>query len=480
MHGFWHRLKTRLEVIIRKVIRIEYIHAALIYMTAKLPKDSAFNTKIDKELKTTIKPAIVFALSVIGVGIGFFIIWGGFAPLDSAAIAEGVITVSGNHKTIQHLEGGVIEKTLVSDGEFVKEGEVLMILNSSKPRAELQIVTSQLNFATAVQARLSAELNNSDKIYWDDETFDFSDQRIDQIIKTQNKIFESQTAELKGQLAVLDERIAQKNEENIGLAKQLKSVESQLASTQEELTSTENLQKKGLALKTKVYELKRLHDELIGKEAQIRAAIATNREVIAESKLQKINTEHKFQTELAKEIKENHSHLLDYTERYNSAKDVLDRTIIKAPVSGIVTSLQYHTIGGVVQSGSKILDIVPQDVKLIVEAKVHTQDIDSIYPGLTAKIQLGAYKSRLVPRIDGKVIYVSADKLTDQTSGGQSMPYYLARIEVDEKQIASLTLDVKLYPGMPATVFIVKGERTFLQYLISPIRDSFFKAFKEV
>jgi HlyD family type I secretion membrane fusion protein len=480
MKGFLHRLKVRVEAAIRSFIRLEYLHAFLMYMTAKTPGEAGFEAKIEKELKSTIRPPIKFGLGVIAFGIGFFIIWGGAAPLDSASIAEGVIIVSGNHKTIQHLEGGVIEKITVKDGDHVKENDILLVINNSRPKAELAIVTSQLNFATAVQARLHAQLNNYDKIYWDNETFDFSDDRVDEIIKIQVKIFESQTAELKGQLTVLDERIAQKQEENIGHEKQLKSVVSQLNSLQEELKDTEILFKKGLALKEKVYRLRNLHDDSIGKEAQIKASIASNREVISETRVQKLNVQSKFQTELAKEIKENHSHLLEYTEKYNSIKDVLDRTVVKAPSSGIVTGLQYHTIGGVIQPGGKIMDIVPQDQKLIIEAKVKTQDIDSIHLGLSAKVQLGAYKSRLVPRIDGKVIYVSADKFTEQNPGQAQPPYYLARIEIDEAQIANMTLDVKLYPGMPVTVFIVKGERTFLQYMISPIRDSFFKAFKEV
>jgi len=154
----------------------------------------------------------------------------------------------------------------------------------------------------------------------------------------------------------------------------------------------------------------------------------------------------------------------------------VERSEIKSPVDGVVTDMQYHTIGGVIASGHKILDIIPQDGNLIVEAKVKLQDIDSIYPGLLAKVQLGAYKSRLVPRIEGKVIYVSADKSTDQ----QGNSFYITRIEIDEEQFNRLSATIKLHPGMPVTVFIVKGTRTFLEYLISPIRDSFFKAFKEV
>jgi len=158
--------------------------------------------------------------------------------------------------------------------------------------------------------------------------------------------------------------------------------------------------------------------------------------------------------------------------------DVLERKVVKAPVSGIVADLQVHTIGGVIAPGAKIMDIVPEDQKLIVESEVNTQDIESIHVGMIAKISVDAYKSRLVPRLNGKVIYVSADKTFDPRNP-QVPPHYIARIEIDDNEINNLVADVKLYPGMPVSVFIVKGTRTFLQYLLSPITDSFYKAFKE-
>lgn len=482
MKGFLHRLKTRTQVLMRKIVRMEYIHDILLYLTNKTPSDANFQSKIEADLKQTIRPSIKFGLSVIAVGFGFFVVWGGLAPLDSAATAEGTIVVAGNHKAVQHLEGGIVEKLMVKDGQTVKEGDVLMVLNSSKARAELAIYTNRLNFAVATQARLMAELNNYDKVYWDDDAFDYSDPEITEIIKTQDQFFHSRTSSIKGQLQVLDERIAQKQEEIIGLEKQLKSVESQVSNIQAELKNMDQLLKKGLTTSDRVLHLRNSYDDALSREAGIKAEIAKSKEVIAETKLEKINVDHKYRTELSNEIKENHSHLLEYTEQYTASKDVLDRTVIKAPASGIITELQVHTVGGVIGQGQKLMDVVPQDEKLIIEAKVRTQDIDSIHPGLVAKVQLGAFKSRLMPRINGKVIYVGADKITDQhvdPRTGAAGSYYLAKIEVDESELASLALDVKLYPGMPATVFIVKGERTFLQYLISPIRDSFFKAFKE-
>lgn len=476
-HSLLGKYFHKAKVLWRWARETEYINMLHKYMTAKTPQDAGFTDQVTKDLRETIRGPIKFAMTVIAITIGFFVVWGGLAPLDSAAVAEGVIAVSGNHKTIQHLEGGIIESINVKEGQEVKEGDLLMTLSDSSAKAQKQIVESQLIFATATRARLDAEQNGYDMIIWDVDEFDQSNHEVVNIIKNQDNLFRYKREELKANQNIVADRIKQSQEEIIALEARLRSIESQKLSIEEEIKSNEKLMEKGLALKPRVRELQRHMDELIASVVEVKAKIAGANQAISENRLKSINIDNEYYKEISRETKENHSQVLDLTEKYNASVDVLNRTKIKSPSSGIVTDLAYHTVGGVVSPGHKIMDIVPQNEKLIVEAKVRTQDIDSIYPGMIAKIQLGAYKSRLVPRIEGKVIYVSPDKLVDQQSG---MPYYLARIEIDESQIKSLTADIKLYPGMPATVFIVKGTRTFLQYIISPIIDSFYKAFKEV
>ena len=472
----FNELISKIIFNIKRINKLEYIRTLYEYMTAK-DINSLFSKQADKDLRQTISYPIKFGFITIALGIGLFVVWGGIAPLDSASIAEGTITVAGYHKTIQHLEGGVIQDIYVKDGQTVKENDVLIRLNDSSTKAQLKIYTSQLKFALAVQARLSAERHNEAKIAWDYKIFDPNDSEIKEILQTQENLFRYRQEEFKANLAIFNERLTQNQEEIIGFEARKVSYQSQSKLINEELKNTEILLKKGLALRPRLLELRRHLDELTAGLAETKTKISAAKQSIAENNLRLINLENEYQKELAKEMKENHSQVLDLTEKYTAAEDVLKRVEIKAPTAGIVTDLQYHTIGGVITSGHKILDIVPQGENLIVEAKVKTQDIDSIHPGLVAKIQLGAYKSRLVPRLDGKIIYISADKFTDQHYGNS---YYIAKIEIDEKQLSDLNVNVKLYPGMPVTVFIVKGTRTFLNYLISPIRDSFFKAFKEV
>ena len=159
-----------------------------------------------------------------------------------------------------------------------------------------------------------------------------------------------------------------------------------------------------------------------------------------------------------------------------TSTDVLARTVIRSPQAGKITGLKFHTRGGVINPGAPIMDVVPQDDQLIVEARVKVQDIDLVHKGLAAKVMLSAYKSRFVPRLAGKVIQVSADRFTDERSGEA---YYLARVSIDDGTLAKLSKHVELYPGMPAEVFITTGESTLLQYLASPIIDSFRRSFKE-
>ena len=462
---------------------VKFVHSGF-YKTVKIvasPKTAqklGYKNDHEQELRSMIRSPIKAAFMVISVGVGFFLIWGGLAPLDKASIARGSVIVSGNHKTIQHLEGGVIDQINVVEGQQVKEGDVLVILNDTSDRASVQVEKSRLTFALAVDARLLAEQDKMESIYWDPNIFDLNNVEVKQIIKTQNHLFETGKRAYKGKISTHEEQIGSYQEQIIGNQAQLASYESQLKTLGEELANIEALFAKGLALKTRVNELKRAYDDVNGRRAQIKASILSSRQEIAARNSEILNIENEYQQKIAAEMKENHSQLLEHNEQYNAYLDILQKKVIKAPANGVVTDLQVHTIGGVIGPGAKIMDLVPEDQKLIIEAEVNTQDIESIHVGMTAKISIDAYKSRLVPRLNGKVIYVSADKTFDQRNP-QVPPHYIARIEIDDSELDNLVADVKLYPGMPVSVFIVKGTRTFLQYLLSPITDSFYKAFKE-
>jgi HlyD family type I secretion membrane fusion protein len=471
-----HSLKDRLHAAIQRLKDSKFYQETKLYMFTKSAEEAGYNTEADADLRVNLQKPLKFAFAVIAVAVGFFVVWGGLAPLDSAAAANGYIIVSSNHKTIQHHEGGIVEAIYVSDGQEVKKGELLVKLDDTQALASLKINSSQLAFVMAENARLKAEQLDADNIDWDFKGINASSEDVQQIKKTQEHLFLTRRMAVKGNLNILTEQANQRTEEIKGLEFQLESYKKQLANTEEEEKTTLELFNKGLSTKPKLLQLRSATADLSGRIGQIMSNISAAKQQIAETKVKMLSVQNDYQKQLGDEIKENHRALLDLTERYNAAQDVFDRTNITAPVDGVVTELKVHTVGGTVQQGAIVMEIVPQNDKLIIEISVRPEDIDSVHLGMLAKVQLGAYKARLVPRMDGRVIYVAADKNIDQRSGA---PGYIVRVQIDEKELDQLTADIKLFPGMPATVFLVKGTRTFLQYLISPIMDSFYRAFKE-
>jgi HlyD family secretion protein len=246
----------------------------------------------------------------------------------------------------------------------------------------------------------------------------------------------------------------------------------------EELQSLESLNEKQLVAASKLLGMKRAVEECKGHVGKIDHEISKNLEAITEDQSHITKTISDHFKDIYKELRQVQDQVLELNEQYRTVIDLLGRMEIKSPVDGYVTSLAYHTIGGVITPGTKIMEIVPKADKLIVEVKVNIRDIENIHVGQYSKIQLSAYKSKLVPRLSGTVTYVSADKIQDyHQNGGQ--PYYIAKVEIDQEELKNVNYDVKLVPGMPAEVYIVKGTRTMLQLLLSPLIDSFHKAFKE-
>ena len=460
-----------------------------------------------KTLMESVKPPLLFCAAAILIGISIFLIWGSLAPLDSAAIATGQVTLTGKRKTIQHLEGGVVEAIWVTEGARVQEGDKLITLSPTGVASQLQRILWQLKAAKVTEKRLLAQelmtqvsengglktlpvLDFTDPFL--DEVFgavpeslrdeSLRDESLLQLIKTQQQLFDAKCKEQQAFLSGQQETIK-------AYKAQLNSLEKVLEGEREKLQSFEELHIKNIVPKfgsgmAGLFETQRSVLEMESDRTRLKSAIA-------EAKLKILQFKENLRSQIASEYRENHLHLLEFEQEYLRLKDIVDRTVIKSPVTGVVTGLEVTTVGGVVHPGAKLLDIVPEDGELIIEASVNPQDIESVYLGLEAKIQLNAYKSRLVPRISGEVLSVSADVMqppAGQGAGtgalgtgaqGTSAPYYLVRIKVSEESLKRLTIPVTLSPGMPVTVFIVKGSRTFLQYLLSPIKDSFHKAFKE-
>lgn len=429
-----------------------------------------------KDLKKQISSPIKFTFIVIGIAAGFFILWAGFARLDSAIIAPGFVALNDNYKTIQHLEGGVIDKILVKEGTSVQKDQALIILNETAAKAKLQIILSQLRALKAIENRLLAEQSNISSINYSDEIFDLNIPEVQKLIITQDALLKTRLKSVKGKLDILSQKTIQYKEQIKGLEITHQALESQRLIIKEQLIGMQTLLDKSAVSKHDFLKLKKELLEIEGRLGEIKGNIATVNESIAETQLQMLDLENDNQNEINDQLQKTHSQISDLQEQYQAAQDVLQRTTIKAPNPGIITGLQYHTIGGVISPSAKIMDLVPQNDELIIEAHILPKDIESVKVGLRTKVQLSAYKPKLVPRVEGQLIYFSADRINNEKTG---QPYYIARIRIKQETLNKINYNVKLYPGMPAEVFIVTGERTFLQYLISPITDSLHRAFKE-
>lgn len=435
------------------------------------------NTENVKAANDAAKLSVKLGMWASAAVLFFFIGWAGLAPIDSAAVASGYVTLFSQKKTVQHLEGGIIKEILINEGDVVEAGQPLINLNDSEAKARYSIVLGQLRTALANEARLNAELNGANQITLPEE-FDniFNEFELFKIVQSQNNLFKTRKEVLEEKVSILQQRIEQSNNQVDGLKSQQKATDKKLLLIQDEAKAKESLLEQGWGKKPDLLLLQRTEADLVGQKGEYISSIAKVEEGIKETELQILNIKNQFTNDALDELKEVQSKIADLQQQFQAAKDVLDRTVIKAPQSGKITGLNYHTIGGVITHGSPIMDIVPQDDKMIIEAQVKVTDIDIVHKGLDAKVMLSAYKSRLVPRLQGVVLDVSADRFVDEHMG---MPYYKARVEISEEQMAHLPENIELYPGMPAEVFIVTGESTLLQYMFDPLTSSVRRSFTE-
>ena len=470
---------------------------------------SNYVEKNEKEISGQINYPIKFGLFAVAITFGFFGIWSALAPLDSASIAEGHVILSGHRKQIYHLEGGVVDQILVKDGDAVEKGQALIILNEARTKSELEKVLWQLRYAVIVDERLRQSIklisyyqvkdasgnikkNGDDiknlRIKFDSKYLDTSDQKIMELIKAQENAFNSYRLFIENSIKTNDTQIEQIKARIESIDERIKSYSENVLTYEKEYERKKKLYEKQLDTLQNLSQTKIELQRYRGQVLEDKAARLSEEHKISEVIARKANFLDEQNVRMADDFKRNHTELLTLEAQYLQAKDSHERTTITAPNAGVVTGLNVHTIGSAIRQNDKpLLEIIPQDDNLIIEAFIPSNEIDSINIGSTARIQLNAYKARLVPRIEGNVIYISADKI-DKDSPGMMAPgqpklapvgYYKAKIEITPEELAKVNTDIKLYPGMPVTVFIVKGTRSFAEYLYSPIKDSFHKAFKE-
>lgn len=404
---------------------------------------------------------------------GVFGVWAAVAPIDGAANAPGTVIVRSNRQVVQHLEGGIVQQILVRSGDLVAAGEPLLVLDNTQSLAQLQMANAQFVALRALEARLIAERDGLTEVKFPLELSALESNAMVEMA-SQEQIFRTRKSQLAGSIDVLEQRIEQLQSQLQGMRATRESKEELAASYAQELEDVRALLEEGFSDKNRLRELERNASTLRGEAAELTANISSTEMQIGETRLQIIQQEREFQNEVANRLSEVQTDIRDISERRNALSDVVSRTVVKAPVAGVVNGLQVHTEGGVIGPGSRIADIVPQSDELIVEARVSPIDIDRVMVGQDATIRFSAF-SNSVPSIFGTVINVSADAFTDENTGAS---YYTARVEVTPEGRANLG-DLALVPGMPAEVFIATGSRTFLQYLMKPISNALARSFRE-
>jgi HlyD family type I secretion membrane fusion protein len=416
------------------------------------------------------------ALGYALIFVTFFVLggWSAFAKLDSAVTAPGIITVENSRKSIQHLEGGIIRQIMVHEGQHVSAGQALFKLDPTQALASLDLQVDQLDALLAQESRLVAERDGKTSVTWPREIEDRKDHpNVAQAIADQTKQFTDRQASLNSQISVLQSKIDQLNTQIQGLRVERTATKKQLDFIVQELSDLNYLLSQNLVQKSRVFALEREKSRLEGLIGGSIADEAKAQSGIDEARLQIQQVKNKFSEEVASSISDVRQKINDIREKIRVAQDVFTRLEVKAPVSGSVQDLKVFTIGGVIRPGEVLLQIVPDNDALIVQAHVSPQDISRMWTGMKAEVRFSSFKASTLPIIMGRVESVSRDRIVDDAT---KQPYFLAQVVVND---IPEDLRDKLVAGMPAELVFPTGERTVLNYLVRPLEDRLSGAMRE-
>jgi HlyD family secretion protein len=419
---------------------------------------------------------IIAGLVAIAVSLGAGGYWAATAPISGAAIAPGVVIATGQNQTVQHLEGGIIEAILVKEGDHIDAGQVVIRLSRTAAESNLKRLLDQYGAMRAIEARYLAERDSKTTIEWPAELATRKgDPELDKAVEGQYAEFAARRESLESVVAVYKKQIDATKDMIVGLQAQNRSANEQLELIKEELAGADKLLKKGLIEKTRVLALRRTAAQLIGTQGDTLARIAQAKQSITEIEARIINTRKDWLEKATSQLRDTRLQIADLNGQIKAARDIAERIEIRSPVNGIIVKLYYNTPGGVIAAGQPVLDILPATRALEVEARIKPDDIDVVFPGRAAQLRFTAFHNRTTPSLVGEVSYISADRLVDKVT---QQPYYIARIRLSVEKSPELR-KLTITAGMPVEVFIETGQRTFLDYTLQPITETFMHAFRE-
>lgn len=421
-----------------------------------------------------LRPALWGLIAILSF-IALCFAWGYAAPLSSAAIAEGSLQVMAQRQSVQHPHGGVIARLLVTEGQPVERGQPLIKLDGTEARAGLDIANAEVVALLAQQARLICERDDAgDACLTSFAQDNHTRPGIDEAVANENAVMLARARQFQTEKGMLSSKVAQLHERIAGLQAQLEGLSKQRISMDDELESARKLFASGLVSRTRILELDRAIAQVLADEGSRRAEIASARLEIAGAELAVARLDRERITNITDQLRSSRAALAEAQPKLEAARIVAGRTVIQAPVSGSIVDLAVFTEGGVIQPGQRLMDIVPDNNPIIVEARLPLSDINGIEPGVAADIRLTGVPRAVRPRLRGEILSLSADKITDAQSGTS---YFAVRVKLNPEDARQA--QIPLRPGMPAEVVIPNGSRTVAGYLLGPLIDEITHAFRE-
>jgi membrane fusion protein, epimerase transport system len=418
---------------------------------------------------------IIVGILIILLFFGGFGAWAVLSPLNGAVVGEGVVSVEGNRKSVDHLEGGIVRELHVRDGDEVSVGDVLMVLDDGRPQAQVSILAQQVAVARATEARLLAERAGAAEVTFPDNLVASDLPYVSEAMASEREAFAARRESLLGSQEVLGHRIEDLNEQIAGQELRLASIDEQLTSMEGEKATLDALFAQGLSTNERVLQLERSITGLRSQRSDAATAIASARVNIAENEQQIRQLTYERRTQIATDLAAVQQRLLDLGPSLDTAEAALERVVVRSPYDGLVVGLSVFSVGEVVPAGATLLEIVPRQTSLVISTRFRVEDIADLQVGSAAEVHFTSMTRLYVPVLHGRVALISADRLTDDRTG---VNYYRGEVVIDGAELAANPA-VQLYPGMPATVMVTTQTRSALEYLLGPIVAAFDSAFRQ-
>jgi len=421
------------------------------------------------------RPIVRFGLAVVFVTFVVLGGWAALAPLHGAVIAVGLVKVESYRKTVQHQEGGIVREILVRDGVRVKEGEPLILLRDVTVDASLGLLRDTLNAELVRHARLEAEQEGRGDFELPAELRNLQDERtVQDALSKETLVFQAHKKSLEGKIALMEQQVREIDAEYEALQKQVSSAAEAIRLAEEELRLNDSLRKKEFVSSTQVLTLRRLVAEYRSRYSEYLAEMTKAQQRKTDLRLRMLQTRSDFQQVATDDLKQSTARITELRERIRPSEDAAERQVIAAPISGRVVGLRVHTVGATIGPREPLLDIVPEDTPLIVEARTHVDAIDQLHVDQAAEIRFTTFNSRTTPLVKGKLTYISPDALADDKGN----PYFQLQVVPDDESLVHAGIE-RLAPGMQAEVFIQTTARTLVDYLVGPIIDTARRAMRE-